>query len=123
MSSKLFTPNSEPGQRTAGTGPLCSRIASASLFTCVQLWAAHILADLPSTTTAMCALVLVLAAAGIAVLDSWREVWTMLRAAARLAPTDSGGEPDSADSECECFPFPLQDENGEQQAHRGHRYH
>lgn len=121
MSPKPFTPHSAPGQRTAGIA--CSRIASASLFTCAQLWAAHILADLPSTTTATCALALVLAAAGIAVLDSWCEVWSPAPRRARLAPTDSGGEPDSADSECGRFPFPLQDANGERRVNRGRRSH
>jgi hypothetical protein len=79
---------SPPGQRNRES--LLERILLTAGFTAAQVWAAVTLAGLGLSGWAVCSLVLVLAAAFIAVLDAWREIWSLFRAAVRHSSRDSG---------------------------------
>lgn len=79
---------SPPEQRNRES--LLERILLTAGFTAAQVWAAVTLAGLGLSGWAVCSLVLVLAAAFIAVLDAWREIWSLFRAAVRHSSRDSG---------------------------------
>ncbi|MCI2418348.1 hypothetical protein MOQ72_12995 [Saccharopolyspora sp. K220] len=81
-----------PEQRNRARELLLGRAALTFGFTGAQVWAASILIDLELTGTVRYALVLVLAAAFIAALDGWREIWTLFRTAVRDSSTDCGGD-------------------------------
>ncbi|MGP4019270.1 hypothetical protein [Saccharopolyspora sp. 5N708] len=80
-----------PEERNRDRESLLGRAALTFGFTAVQVWAASTLLDLDLAGAARYALVLVLAAAFIAALDGWREIWT-LRTAVRGSSTDCGGD-------------------------------
>jgi hypothetical protein len=83
-----------PEQRNLSRPSLLRRIALTLGFTAAQVWAAYTLTNLGLAGIALCALVLVLAAAFIAVLDAWREMWVLFRAISWHSWPDCGGGSD-----------------------------
>jgi hypothetical protein len=86
-----------PEQRNRDS--LLGRAALTFGFTAVQVWAARNLVDLGLSGWAWCSLVVVLAAAFIAALDAWREIWTLFRATIRRSSTDCGESGESSGGE------------------------
>ncbi|WP_397531648.1 hypothetical protein [Saccharopolyspora sp. 5N102] len=82
-----------PEQRNPSLARSLGRVVLAFVFTAVLVWAAIVLAGIALSGVELVALVLVLSAAFIAVLDAWREV--RFGAAARRSSEDCGGDSDS----------------------------
>lgn len=71
-------------------GALMTRVPLTLVFTGAQVWAANELAELDLSDWELCSLVLVLAAAFIAALDAWKEIWVLFRPDIRHSPKDCG---------------------------------
>ncbi|MGI8311397.1 hypothetical protein [Saccharopolyspora hattusasensis] len=84
---------STPERRNPSLARSLGRVMLAFVFTAAQAWALFVLAGIALSGVELFALVLVLSAAFIAVLDAWREIRSC--AAARRSSEDCGGELDS----------------------------
>ncbi|WP_190817122.1 hypothetical protein [Saccharopolyspora pogona] len=82
-----------PEQRNRSLARPLGRVILAFVFSAAQAWALIVLAGIALFGVELFALVLVLSAAFIAVLDAWREIRSC--AAVRRSSEDCGGELDS----------------------------
>ncbi|PKW15392.1 hypothetical protein [Saccharopolyspora spinosa] len=84
-----------PEQRNPSRASFLGSAALTFGFSAAQVWATSVLADIRLSGVELFALVLVLSAGFIAVLDAWKEIW--FRAAVRRSSGDCRGDSDSAD--------------------------
>ncbi|SFS66464.1 hypothetical protein [Saccharopolyspora flava] len=85
--SREFTPE----QRSASPARLLGHLAMTLGFTAVQVWAFFELASLHASGPVLVALVVVMAAAILVIIDAWIDIRGLASAVLR-SPADSGGD-------------------------------